>query len=87
VISSPWVSVALTVGLSLAASSAGSAYWRERGGAGELLFSELLVWGWVRRWRQERELRDASRLLELANPRGAAGADHLGRSSPCSQRS
>ena len=74
VISSPWLSVALTVGLSLAASSAGSAYWRKRGGAGDLLFSELLVWGWVRRWRQERELTNASRLLELASPDGAARA-------------
>jgi hypothetical protein len=49
VISSPWLSVALTVALSLTASTAGSAYWRKRGDAGELVFSELLVWGWVRR--------------------------------------
>ena len=50
--------------MSLAASTAGSAYWRKRGDAGELLFSELLVWGWVRSWRQERELANATRLLD-----------------------
>ena len=76
-ISSPWLSVALTVGLSLAASSAGSAYWRKRAGVGELLFSELLVWGWVRRWRHERELANAAELLSLAISHGAARDEAL----------
>jgi putative nucleotidyltransferase with HDIG domain len=68
VISSGWLSVGLAVALSLAASSAGSAYWRKRSGNGEVVFGELLLWGWIRRRRQERELADATRLLDLVNP-------------------
>jgi uncharacterized membrane protein len=45
VISSPWLSMALAGALSFTAVFAGSVYWRERAGAGELLFSELLLWG------------------------------------------
>src|ERR1700751_1570918 len=41
VISSGWLSVGLAVALSLAASSAGSAYWRKRSGNGEVVFAEL----------------------------------------------
>jgi putative nucleotidyltransferase with HDIG domain len=76
---SAWVSVALAVGLSLGASSAGSLYWRKRGGHGEVLFSELLLWGWIRRWRQERELANATRLLDLVNSDRAPleGSDEL----------
>jgi putative nucleotidyltransferase with HDIG domain len=70
VISSGWLSVALAVAMSLGASSAGSTYWRKRGGSGEVLFSELLLWGWVRHWRQERELTNATTLLDLVNPGG-----------------
>jgi response regulator RpfG family c-di-GMP phosphodiesterase len=66
VISSPWLAVALAVALSLGASTAGSAYWRKHGTAGELLFSELLLWGWIRRARQERALANTTRLLGLA---------------------
>ncbi|MBV8217134.1 MAG: HD domain-containing protein, partial [Solirubrobacterales bacterium] len=77
VVSSPWVSVALTVGLSLTASYAGSAYWRKRRGEGELLFSELLIWGWIRRWRQEREVANATGLLELGTSARRARAATL----------
>jgi hypothetical protein len=45
VLSTGWVSVALAVALSRGASSAGSACWRKRGIPGEVLFSELLLWG------------------------------------------
>ena len=64
--SSPWVCVPLAVALSLAVSAAGSAYWKRRRPAPELLFSELLLWSWLRRRRSERLLEDASRLLEDA---------------------
>jgi putative nucleotidyltransferase with HDIG domain len=67
-ISSGWLSVAFAITLSLGASTAGSAYWRKHGEGGEVLFSELLLWGWIRRWRQERELANATRLLQLVNP-------------------
>jgi putative nucleotidyltransferase with HDIG domain len=62
-----WVSVGLAVVMSLASSTAGNAYWRKRGRNTEVLFGELLLWGWVRSWRQERELANATRLLALVN--------------------
>jgi putative nucleotidyltransferase with HDIG domain len=65
---SGWVSVGLAVVMSLASSTAGSAYWRKRGRNTEVLFGELLLWGWIRSWRQERELANATRLLALVNP-------------------
>ena len=70
VISSGWASVALAVALSCAASSAGSTYWRKRDRHDEVLFGELLLWGWIRRWRLERELANATRLLDLVSPGG-----------------
>ncbi|MGH2886162.1 MAG: HD-GYP domain-containing protein, partial [Solirubrobacteraceae bacterium] len=73
---SGWVSVGLAVVMSLASSTAGSAYWRKRGGDSDVLFGELLLWGWIRSWRQERELANATRLLDLVNT-GAAQHDEL----------
>jgi putative nucleotidyltransferase with HDIG domain len=67
-ISSPWLCVGLALALSLAASIAGSAYWKRRDGHGDLLFSELLVWGWLYRLRTERRLTAAVELLGLAGP-------------------
>jgi putative nucleotidyltransferase with HDIG domain len=65
VISSPWISLLLAMGLSTVLSSAGCAYWKRSKGAGDLLFSELLVWGWLQRWRAERQLANAVQLLGL----------------------
>ncbi len=77
---SGWVSVGVAVVMSLATSTAGSAYWRKRGGHGEVLFSELLLWGWLRSWRQERELANATRLLDLVNT-GSAEVEARGELS------
>ena len=76
---SGWVSVGLAVAMSLMSSIAGSAYWRKRGGHSEVLFGELLLWGWIRSWRQERELANATRLLGLVNrdPAHAEERDEL----------
>ena len=68
VISSSWLSVALAIALTLGASMAGSAYWRNHGTAGEVLFSELLLWGWIRRRRHERDLANAIELFGLLGP-------------------
>src|SRR4051794_24727221 len=65
VIGSLWLSVLVAAALSLAASSAGSAYWR-RHSSGEVLFSDLLVWGWLRRRRIERRMGRADVLLQQA---------------------
>ncbi len=55
VISSPWVSISLAIALSLVASVVGSAVWK-RCGSGDVFFSELLLWGWLHRFRGERRL-------------------------------
>jgi uncharacterized membrane protein YgcG len=48
-----------------------------------VLFGELLLWGWVRRWRQERELANATRLLDLVNQdRGAAAVSAPAHEEP-----
>ena len=41
-----------------------------RPGSRDLLFSDLMLWGWLRRWRMERRLGDARALLGL-DPRAA----------------
>ena len=52
VITTLWAGVAIAALLALAASSAGSAFWRRRA-TGDVLFSDLLLWGWLRRRRME----------------------------------
>jgi putative nucleotidyltransferase with HDIG domain len=55
-------SFGLAVVLSLAASVAGAALWR-RHGRGDVVFGDLLPWGWLRRRRAQRELANATALL------------------------
>jgi putative nucleotidyltransferase with HDIG domain len=62
-ITSAWTAVILAAMLSLLASLVGSAYWKRRRGPRDLLFRELLVWGWLRRVRMERQLTKAMELL------------------------
>jgi len=62
-IASPVLLVAAGVSLSIVASQLGAAYWKRRRHPGDLLFGELLVWGWLRRRRLERLVSSAERLL------------------------
>jgi response regulator RpfG family c-di-GMP phosphodiesterase len=62
-IASPWAGLTLAIALSLGASLVGSAYWKRRRGPRDLLFGELLVWGWLRRLRVERQLAKSMELL------------------------
>jgi hypothetical protein len=73
-VSSPWVCVGVAMVLSLAASLLGSAYWKRRRPR-DLFFSELLLWGWLRRLRAERQLSNAVELLGLARVGGWLGND------------
>ena len=50
--------------LSLAVSAAGSAWWVRK--PHDLLFADLMVWGWLRRVRAERRLAEAAALLGAA---------------------
>lgn len=68
VVSSPWVCVGLAVALSLTASVAGSAFWKRCSGSGDVFFSELLLWGWLHRFRGERRLAKTVGRLGLREP-------------------
>jgi hypothetical protein len=63
VVSPAWTAAPLAVALVLLASFAGAAYWKRRPATGDVLFSDLLLWGWFRRTRAERRLADAVELL------------------------
>jgi hypothetical protein len=69
-VASPWVGVVLALALSLVASFVGRAYWKRRRGPRDLLFGELLVWGWLRRVRMERQLARSMELLRADEPPG-----------------
>ena len=66
VIASPWICLLLAAALSIALSWVGCGIWKRSKGSGDLLFSELLVWGWVQRWRAQRQLANAVELLGLS---------------------
>ncbi len=59
--------MAIAMGLSLGASYIGAAFWETRTGSGDLLFGELMVWGFVHRLRNERRLASAQELLGSMN--------------------
>jgi hypothetical protein len=59
--------MAVAIGLSLGASYVGSAFWETRTSSGDLLFGELMVWGFIRRWRNDRRLASALQMLGPMN--------------------
>jgi hypothetical protein len=63
---SPWLvlaSLLLAMVTSVAAASAGSAIWARRRGSRDVVFADLMLWGWLRRVRAERRLAEARGLL------------------------
>jgi putative nucleotidyltransferase with HDIG domain len=62
-ISSTPLSVVLAVLLSLVICQAGGAYWQRVRGTQDVLFGDLMIWGWVRRRRAKSRLAKASALL------------------------
>jgi hypothetical protein len=63
----------VAVTLSLAISWGGSAIWKRRTTGGELLFADLMLWSWFRRWRAERRLIRAD--VALTTTASARSAD------------
>ena len=57
------LSATLGVLLSLLATIAGTALWMRRPGSGVVSFGDLMLWGWIRRYRAEKSLHDGSRVL------------------------
>ena len=70
-VESMWVALAVGVAMSLAASQVGAALWKAKANS-DLLFSELMLWGWVQRWRSERRVAAATNLLGLSVGRSDA---------------
>ena len=64
------VSVAVAMLLSVAAASLGSALWMRQAQSHDLVFGDLIIWGWMRRLRAESRLADATELLTA----GGAGS-------------
>ncbi|MDQ6804763.1 MAG: hypothetical protein M3065_07300, partial [Actinomycetota bacterium] len=70
-VSSPVLATALGVGLSLVLSCLGGLWWERRHGSRDVLFGDLMLWGWVRRYMIERRLASAIELLGLDFGRAA----------------
>jgi putative nucleotidyltransferase with HDIG domain len=73
----PWLllsTVLLALLLSVAVASVGSALWAKQPHSSDLVFGDLMIWGWVRRVRAERRVAEARRLLgaDSAAARGAS---------------
>jgi hypothetical protein len=62
-VSSAALAVALGMGLSLGASHVGRAVWESRPGSEDLLFSELMIWGFLHRRRTQQRLARAFDVL------------------------
>ncbi|HYI37265.1 MAG TPA: HD domain-containing phosphohydrolase [Thermoleophilaceae bacterium] len=78
-VDSMWLALAIGVVMSLTASQVGAAIWKSRADS-ELLFNELMLWGWVQRFRSERRLAAASDLLGLSagRPKAISGGQLSG---------
>ncbi len=57
------LSVPLGMLFSMLAASAGTALWKRTPGSRDMVFSDLMLWGWLRRLRAERRLARAETLL------------------------
>jgi putative nucleotidyltransferase with HDIG domain len=62
-IDSMFVTGPVAMVISLGASSAASAWWKKRRASHDLVFSDLMIWGWIRRLRTERRISRAVELL------------------------
>jgi len=74
IVRSPLLTLVIALVATLAASRAGTAYWEKRTSPGDLLFGELLLWGFIRRCNSERRLNSARAVLgSLADTRNLVG--------------
>ena len=71
-VTSFWAGAALGTAGAFVAWYVGGALWKTRTGSRDILFSELLLWGWLQRWRNDRRLSAATDVLGLASGRPQA---------------
>ncbi len=64
--------------VSLSISLLGAAIWKTRPGSGDIVFSDLIVWGYLRRWRLDRHLSTADQLLGPGGRRRAGAGEAAG---------
>jgi HD-GYP domain-containing protein (c-di-GMP phosphodiesterase class II) len=60
------------VALSIAIAGAGAALWKRRPDSRDIVFADLLLWGWLRRCWAERRLSQARALFDSARKSGPA---------------
>jgi HD domain-containing protein len=65
-------STASAVAVSVAIASAEAALWTRRSGSRDLVFADLMLWGWLRRCWAERRLAQARALYDSARKAGPA---------------
>jgi hypothetical protein len=65
------VSAISAVALSSAFAAIGAAFWKRRGASRDIVFADLMLWGWLRRYWTERRLTRARELYESARKVGA----------------
>jgi putative nucleotidyltransferase with HDIG domain len=65
-------SVVLSVALSMAFATAGAALWMRERHSRDIVFADLLIWGWFRRSLTERRLSQARALYDSARKAGPA---------------
>ncbi len=75
VLTSPVLAAGLGAALSLTVYHLAASFWQRRADAADVLFGDLMLWGWVRRAVQQRRIADAAALLGVG--RGTAGRDPM----------
>ena len=63
VVSSTPILIAVGILVSIAASQLGAMYWAASSRAGDTVFGDLMLWGWLRRKRSDRQIASASALF------------------------
>ena len=69
------LSVLAAMAASLALAAAGSAAWMRHPGSQDTVFGDLMLWGWLRKYRAERRLAEARALLDGGSAAALDGAD------------
>ncbi|MDQ6835746.1 MAG: HD-GYP domain-containing protein [Actinomycetota bacterium] len=71
--SSRWAAVVLGSAMSVLVCQLGGLWWERKRRSADLLFSDLLLWGWIRRGAMERRLANATRLFPSTSTAEKAG--------------
>jgi hypothetical protein len=78
-ISTAALGVPVGLALSLCASCVGCLVWKKQPGSEDLLFSELMIWGFLHRWHTRRRLASALDMLGPVNDPRRLAVDGLSR--------